>query len=275
MCYFQIRQLSVTSDDAPLPSTAYYPYPTTYNLPTTYNTTPTLHLRCLNAGAKQIMVSKAISNFALHRFHRMHLVFGANTDVGKSIVSAGLVRAAAATETSTVNYIKPLQCGGSDESFVLQYDRQSQSKINSQTLFSWNTPASPHLASRWEDLPVSDNQVISSLAKSLEHIIDSADEKVQSPDKTSTIIESAGGAMSPSSSSPENNSTISKQWGWSTQADLYSSLKIPVVFVGDARLGGISLPPMPVPLDIWYDENHESFADLHRLLNKKWHTHFS
>ena len=251
-----------------------------------------------------------------------------------------------------MNYIKPLQCGGSDESFVLQYDKQSQSKINSQTLFSWNTPASPHLASRWEDLPVSDNQVISSLAKSLEHIIDSADEKVQSPDKTSTIIESAGGAMSPSSSSPENNSTISKQWGWSTQADLYSSLKIPVVFVGDARLGGISvtlstlealwnrgymvdavifveqshhsnaenqntisygegnaqalkeyimmrksrmasqcqtyqeidedailllpkLPPMPVPLDIWYDENHESFADLHRLLNKKWHTHFS
>ena len=77
MCYFQIRQLSVTSDDAP----------TTYNLQPPYNTTPTLHLRCLNAGAKQIMVSKAISNFALHRFHRMHLVFGANTDVGKSVVS--------------------------------------------------------------------------------------------------------------------------------------------------------------------------------------------
>ena len=58
--------------------------PTTYNLPQ-HNIYPPL--RCLNAGAKQIMVSKAISNFALHRFHRMHLVFGANTDVGKSIVS--------------------------------------------------------------------------------------------------------------------------------------------------------------------------------------------
>ena len=258
------------------------------------------------------------------------------------ISQAGLVRAAAASETSTVNYIKPLQCGGSDESFVLQHDRQSQSKINSQTLFSWNTPASPHLASRWENLPVSDDRVISSLAKSLERIINSGDEEVQLSDMTSTIIESAGGAMSPSSSSPENNSTISEQWGWSTQADLYSSLKIPVVFVGDARLGGISvtlstlealwnrgyivdavifveqsndsnaenqntisygegnsqalkeyvimrkseidedailllpkLPPMPEPLDVWYDENRESFANLHRLLSEKWHTRFS
>lgn len=33
------------------------------------------------------MVSNAVGNFALHRFHRMHLLFGANTDVGKSIVS--------------------------------------------------------------------------------------------------------------------------------------------------------------------------------------------
>jgi len=60
-----------------------------------------------------------------------HLVFGANTGVGKSVVSDDLVHAAATASAASavvsmsgrhvtsVNYIKPLQCGGSDESFFL------------------------------------------------------------------------------------------------------------------------------------------------------------
>lgn len=153
-------------------------------------------------------------------------------------MEAGLVRAAAATNTSeVVNYIKPLQCGGSDESFVLRNDSRSQSGIKCQTLFSWDTPASPHLASRWENLPVSDNQVLNSLTASMELIKTSTGDNKES----TTIIETAGGALSPSSSSPENKSSIGTQWGWSTQADLYSPLQIPAVFVGDGKLGGISV----------------------------------
>lgn len=281
--------------------------------------------------------------------HRTHLLFGANTDVGKSIVSTGLVRAAVAdvrasssSSPLSVNYIKPLQCGGSDESFVLRHrDGDLGGGVKCRTLFSWDTPASPHLVSRWEDRPVSDDEVLDSLRSSLDDI---------RRDGGYTIIETAGGAMSPSSSSPRNRNDGNDGgfWGWSTQADLYAPLGVPAVFVGDGRLGGISvtlstleslrsrgyridavvfiegsssdaagvvdgagddggiqfgrgntdalreyiamygedwgvsvpgddsivclppLPPMPMPLDDWYDNNRGAFLKLHRSLCKRW-----
>ena len=118
----------------------------------------------------------SISRIHLLPHHRVHLLFGANTDVGKSIVSTGLVRAAAASSSqhTSVNYIKPLQCGGSDESFVLRHRQddigvkdsdngEPNFNINCETLFSWETPASPHLVSRWENKPVSNDDVLLSL----------------------------------------------------------------------------------------------------------------
>ncbi|KAL7536317.1 hypothetical protein ACHAXR_007081 [Thalassiosira sp. AJA248-18] len=187
--------------------------------------------------------------------HRIHLLFGANTDVGKSIVSTGLVRAAASSlqQHASVNYIKPLQCGGSDESFVLRHRNDEKCKtkdedgesnfnnINCQTLFSWETPASPHLASRWENIPVSDDEVLSSLQHSLKNIDGDAESSTSDGVRTITIIESAGGVLSPSSSSPLNKSTTKSHWGWSTQADLYAPLNLPVIYVGDGKLGGISV----------------------------------
>lgn len=187
--------------------------------------------------------------------HRVHLLFGANTDVGKSVISAGLVRAAASSlsvatsptlRLSAVNYVKPLQCGGSDETFVLDQHRKNkndngyeQLHIACHTLYSWDTPASPHLASRLENLPVSNDEVLASLRSTIARIDDDNGE-----DSVVTIIETAGGALSPSSSSPlnENSDTIGDgRWGWTTQADLYASLDIPVVFVGDGKLGGIGV----------------------------------
>lgn len=300
-----------------------------------------------------------------HHRHRVHLLFGANTDVGKSIISTGLVRAAAnvSSISSSVNYIKPLQCGGSDESFVLSQQHTNTNNandINCKTLFRWETPVSPHLVSRWENQPVSDNEVLSSLQSTLRHIENEDNNdctNFSSNDMKSsiTIIETAGGVLSPSSSSPLNESSTENHWGWSTQADLYSSLHIPVIFVGDGRLGGISvtitsleslwsrgyqvdavvfiesasneendrtndngsggsgddiqfgkgnaealreyirmqmqlqnpkvsignldddksiiclpsLPPMPQPLDDWYESNQDEFQKLHHLLSKR------
>lgn len=295
--------------------------------------------------------------------HRVHLLFGANTDVGKSIISTGLVRAAAnaSSISSSVNYIKPLQCGGSDESFVLSQQHtntKNANDINCKTLFRWETPASPHLVSRWENTPVSDNEVLSSLQFTLRDIENDDDNNdctsssIDSDDMV-TIIETAGGVLSPSSSSPLNEYSTKSHWGWSTQADLYSSLHIPVIFVGDGRLGGISvtissleslwsrgyqvdavvfiesanteehdstnnsegsgddiqfgkgnaealreyirmqkqlhnskvsngnlddeksiiclpsLPPMPQPLDDWYESNQDEFQKLHHLLSER------
>ena len=269
--------------------------------------------------------------------HRAHAVFGANTDVGKSVVSAGLVRAAASFENLVVNYIKPLQCGGSDESFVHRhFGDDHRGRVESHTLFNWDTPASPHLASRLEGAPVSDKDVLRRVIATL----DVVKNPKSSPGDFVTILETAGGVLSPSSSSPQNKPNLgNKFWGWSTQADLYSSLGLPVVFVGDGRLGGISvtlsslealwsrgykvdaivfiegkaeedgtqikfgqgntealreymsmrgeneqnahrlidkeaivclpeLPPMPLPLDTWYENNHGSFIRLHNILNQ-------
>lgn len=190
------------------------------------------------------------SSVHLHPQHRVHLLFGANTDVGKSVISSGLVRAAAAASANyggcklPVNYIKPLQCGGSDESFVLLNNDRRMNDIRCQTLFSWKTPASPHLVSRWENAPVSDEEVVSKLSAVLRDIDNTenndADNNLETASIT-TIIESAGGVLSPSSSSPLNKTTTTDHWGWSTQADLYAPLRIPVVFVGDGKLGGISV----------------------------------
>jgi dethiobiotin synthetase/adenosylmethionine--8-amino-7-oxononanoate aminotransferase len=41
---------------------------------------------------------------------RIHQVFGANTDVGKTILTSGLVRASAAKKTK-VFYLKPVSTG--------------------------------------------------------------------------------------------------------------------------------------------------------------------
>jgi dethiobiotin synthetase/adenosylmethionine--8-amino-7-oxononanoate aminotransferase len=193
--------------------------------------------------------SSGLSELSLNPHHRVHLVFGANTDVGKSIVSAGLVRAAAVATASSrlgesVNYIKPLQCGGSDESFVMNHRSREFANINCQTLFSWKTPASPHLASRIENAPVSDAEVLSSLQASLRKIDETAAESGMHDEddmRSITIIETAGGVLSPASSSPLNKFSHNDAWGWSTQADVYAPMNVPVVFVGDGKLGGISV----------------------------------
>lgn len=173
-------------------------------------------------------------------------MFGANTDVGKTLISAGLVRACLQQNpTPVVHYIKPLQCGGSDQAFVEKHVSCAES-LKTQTLFSWDTPASPHHASRIENLPKSDSDVQGALLLALEDI--STKET-----STTTLIETAGGVLSPSSASPENcdprharggnkDENDPSSWGWSTQGDLYQFMAglAPVVLVGDGRLGGIS-----------------------------------
>jgi dethiobiotin synthetase/adenosylmethionine--8-amino-7-oxononanoate aminotransferase len=176
---------------------------------------------------------------------RRNIIFGANTDVGKTIVSAGLCRASSAHHET--HYIKPLQCGGSDESFVENYavpqsTTTPRKHLVTHTLFSWDTPASPHTACKLEQKPVSDEQVLTMLR---ERIVEIANGSTASTTVT-TYIETAGGVLSPSSASSENqrpkHAMSSDKWGWQCQADLYQPLlgTLPVVLVGDGRLGGIS-----------------------------------
>jgi dethiobiotin synthetase/adenosylmethionine--8-amino-7-oxononanoate aminotransferase len=166
----------------------------------------------------------------------IHFIFGANTDVGKTVISAGLVRAS--SRNNVTHYIKPLQCGGSDQRFI---DRHALNVSSTTTLFEWDTPASPHVASRVEDKPVSDEQVLGALDACLT-------EKLTNASPSTTIwIETAGGVLSPSSASPDNRLPYharddESSWGWVTQGDLYQPFMDmgSVILVGDGRLGGIS-----------------------------------
>jgi dethiobiotin synthetase/adenosylmethionine--8-amino-7-oxononanoate aminotransferase len=181
---------------------------------------------------------------------RTNLIFGANTDVGKTIVSAGLVQASL-RQNRAVHYIKPLQCGGNDEAFVDTYARDAVDPLQYQNLtrkilFSWETASSPHSASILEGKPICDQQLLAALRTSLEQIS-------HAKALSTTYIETAGGVLSPSAASPENVSPrhakslvgatdAETSWGWITQGDLYQPFIgfAPVVLVGDGRLGGIS-----------------------------------
>ncbi|KAL3912208.1 MAG: hypothetical protein SGARI_001278, partial [Bacillariaceae sp.] len=78
-------------------------------------------------------------------------------------------------------------------------------------------------------------------------IFESLDKSGMDPGCSSTWIETAGGVLSPSSSSPRNSmpshAMDASGWGWLTQGDLFRPLRneASVVLVGDGRLGGISV----------------------------------
>lgn len=190
--------------------------------------------------------------------HRRHLIFGANTDVGKTIVSAGLLRSSRVGDDNLpalVRYFKPMQCGGSDENFVNHVAKLDSKTISStgmmrpyhaKTLFNWETAASPHTASRKEGIPMSDTEIIEKIKVHFQ-------EDGMADTSTITWYETAGGVLSPAAASPGNDtpfharfsqaSTSSPMhWGWQPQADLYREMasSTTTILVGDARLGGIS-----------------------------------
>jgi bifunctional dethiobiotin synthetase / adenosylmethionine---8-amino-7-oxononanoate aminotransferase len=252
-----------------------------------------------------IVPTAALRNASTRRFgdNKQHfrppptfLIFGSNTDIGKTVLTAALVRAAASpaglsiTEeegagwvpaesgeigrsrnnnnigTQLHHYIKPLQCGGSDEDFLRRHVPPDLLG-SARTLFRWETPASPHLACRMEEHSVCDEQVLAALWGSIKGLTSMTGreqqtvelELEQDPDSTTTStapapespggsiwIETAGGVLSPSSSSPLNrgrhHAANAAGWGWVTQADLYRPLcdMASVILIGDGRLGGIS-----------------------------------
>lgn len=225
-------------------------------------------MRRLSSQIHQIVSSK-----------RTNLIFGANTDVGKTVVSAGLVQASLTQGVGGVHYIKPLQCGGSDQGFVEKHVRDLSSRLSLRTLFRWESPASPHIASVRENLPCSDQQVLSALQTALS-------ESSHSNGSLITYIETAGGVLSPSAASPENGAhrhamtrnaaDNGSRWGWTLQGDLYQPLlgHAPVVLVGDGRLGGISctLSALESLIIRGYDvaalvllETADGFGNLHAL----------
>ncbi|KAK3899376.1 mitochondrial bifunctional dethiobiotin synthetase/7,8-diamino-pelargonic acid aminotransferase, partial [Staphylotrichum tortipilum] len=156
----------------------------------------------------------------LWRSLRMYQVYGANTEVGKTIFTTLLCKAAKSRQPheETV-FLKPVSTGPdneADENHLLQFAPD----ISTKTLFQYDLAVSPHIAAEasTSSIPTDDTLLarITSFANN------------QASRGTGWLfLETAGGVHSPGPSG-------------TPQADLYTPLRLPVVLVGDSKLGGIS-----------------------------------
>ncbi|KAG8783952.1 hypothetical protein FRC15_004254 [Serendipita sp. 397] len=156
---------------------------------------------------------------------RVHQIFGANTDVGKTIF-ATILSLANATQGKRVFYLKPVSTGApwdADDTHVKKY-RPKGALISTKCLIQMDEPVSPHLAARSAKKVISDDLLLRQVR---EHLIECSKDMHISGDLDAAYLETAGGVLSPVPSG-------------TTQADAYRPLRHPVVLVGDSKLGGIS-----------------------------------
>ena len=147
------------------------------------------------------------------------LVFGSNTDVGKTVVSAGLLRDKVIPRKGM--YMKPIQTGETkDTEFIAQYCLEQEVEL--RTLYHWKLAASPHISARSSPTLPSDEDVVFKIQEEVETFVKQGQDQT-----TLVVIETAGGVLSPGPSGLP-------------QASMYHQLRLPVVLVGDSRLGGIS-----------------------------------
>ncbi|KAL2811779.1 pyridoxal phosphate-dependent transferase [Aspergillus granulosus] len=157
---------------------------------------------------------------ALWRSLRAHQVYGANTDVGKTIVSTILCHAVGQRRSGERSaFLKPVSTGPVDEADDRHLQRHAPNTVT-KCLYQFDEPVSPHIAAQQKNFSVPrDDEVLSSVHKTLSSW---ADDGV-----SFALVETAGGVHSPGPNG-------------SSQADLYRPLRLPIILVADSRLGGIS-----------------------------------
>ncbi|KAF5387074.1 hypothetical protein D9615_001809 [Tricholomella constricta] len=147
----------------------------------------------------------------LFKHLRVHTVFGANTDVGKTILTTALVRASA--RTTNVFYLKPVSTGSlndADDRHVQRY--AGSGRVQTECLFRYEDPVSPHLAAKLSKSPTvpSDETLVNTVAGYIRR--------------------------SAATGNPAHIPTLSG----TTQAEAFRALFLPTILIGDAHLGGIS-----------------------------------
>ncbi|KAI0315562.1 PLP-dependent transferase [Amylostereum chailletii] len=167
----------------------------------------------------------------LYKNLRIHQVFGANTDVGKTVLTSGLVRASAASR-NRVFYLKPVSTGpmeDADDEHVKRFAGAHRDRVHAHCLYRFDDPLSPHLAAKiatekkGTDMVAvpSDETFVTSVAS----YIRGCASNLATP--AHMYVETAGGVHSPTLSG-------------TTQLDGYRPLRLPTILVGDHKLGGIS-----------------------------------
>lgn len=132
------------------------------------------------------------------------MVFGAGTDVGKTIICAGLSMAALHANRR-VCYIKPVQTGSLDEYFIQLYcNPRGISDIFVRTLHHWKINAAAHVANkaqRKSGAPISDQDLLSGIQREMKAFAEiEADVPAKQRKKPFIVVETAGGVLSPGES---------------------------------------------------------------------------
>ncbi|KAI1079911.1 PLP-dependent transferase [Whalleya microplaca] len=155
----------------------------------------------------------------LWRSLRVFQVYGANTDVGKTVFTTILCRAARSLwQGEQTAFLKPVSTGPQDEADDRHIAKYAPG-VAQKTLLQYDQAISPHAAAKGKSVP-SDGTL---LAKIYDYASNLA---ARGPGWV--FVETAGGVHSPGPSG-------------TTQADLFMALRCPVVLVADSKLGGISL----------------------------------
>ncbi|OCK82396.1 PLP-dependent transferase [Lepidopterella palustris CBS 459.81] len=166
----------------------------------------------------------AVSSSLWHKLIPVQ-IYGANTGSGKTVVSTILGTAFKSKFPYwRINYLKPVSTGPeieADHSYVHRY-----TGITTKCLFEFKLPVSPHIAARdCFNIPPTDQEVLHEVSAAL---LEYSQAVPKEPRRYGVVlIETAGGVLSPG------------PFG-TLQADLYRPLRLPVVLVGDHRLGGIA-----------------------------------
>ncbi|KAG8167173.1 hypothetical protein KVR01_002862 [Diaporthe batatas] len=172
---------------------------------------------------------------------RILQIWGANTGVGKTVVSTILCVAARHRRPKEgVHYLKPVSTGPRGDSdsehvsrvfsrFLAQQGPKPE-WFTSSTLVQYKDPVSPHIAATNSGRRIISDQHLLSVVHS--HASKHARHAAAYGHGSRTLdswlfCETAGGVHSPGPSG-------------TSQADLYRPLRLPAILVGDHRLGGIS-----------------------------------
>ncbi|KAJ8905704.1 hypothetical protein NDN08_002209 [Rhodosorus marinus] len=144
-------------------------------------------------------------------------VWGSSTDVGKTLLSAGLA-ANSGNYLRNLRYIKPVQTGypDDDDSLFVKRHAKPQRDVDVKVLLGYRDPVSPHRAVE-ASKAIEDSKLIQLVSEEIGRTSDSS----------ISLVETAGGVLSPAPSG-------------SLQADVYRPLRMTAVLVGSGQLGGIS-----------------------------------
>lgn len=169
----------------------------------------------------------------LFRGGRVHQIFGADTDVGKTIFSTALALASAACPLDgsapalsldahaageAVAYLKPVSTGAASEADE-GHLRTFAPHVKAHTLVQFRDPVSPHVAATRDGSLPADAQDAA--------LVSRIGAWIHAHSRGAALIETAGGVHSPGPSG-------------TSQADLLRPLRLPTILIGSSVLGGIS-----------------------------------